>query len=133
MAKKDLVLTINVEGLSQVREVVEEALARVAELQATFDLRWKADMRAIKMWQAAHPGTGLIWPDHADLVVWLLEQLEARAGLALTDAERQTVVVDYIASSIFAADLVEAVAKTSSTHVEKRTIEILAAMRDGKR
>jgi hypothetical protein len=47
----------------------------VAELRATFDLRWKADMRAIKMWQEAHPGKELVWPDHADLVVWLMEQL----------------------------------------------------------
>ncbi len=46
------------------------------ELQATFDLRWKADMRAIKRWQAAHPGNELVWPDHADMVVWLLEQVE---------------------------------------------------------
>ncbi len=47
-----------------------------AELQATFDLRWKADMRAIKAWQAAHPGKELVWPDHADLVVWLLGEVE---------------------------------------------------------
>ena len=32
-------------------------------------------MRAIKRWQAAHPGNDLRWPDHADLVVWLMEQL----------------------------------------------------------
>ena len=54
----------------------------LAEMKATFDLRWKADMRAIKMWQAAHPerwagpGTGLIWPDHADMVVWALGEIE---------------------------------------------------------
>ena len=46
------------------------------ELRATFDLRWEADMRAIKMWQEAHPGNELVWPDHADMVVWLLEQLD---------------------------------------------------------
>ncbi len=46
----------------------------------TFDLRWKADMRAIKRWQAAHPGNDLVWPDHADLVVWLMEQLENPKG-----------------------------------------------------
>jgi hypothetical protein len=50
----------------------------VAELQATFDLRWQADQRAIKKWQAAHPGNELVWPDHADMVVWLLEQLDAQ-------------------------------------------------------
>ena len=47
------------------------------ELQQSFDLRWRASMRAIKRWQEAHPGSDLTWPDHADLVVWLLEQLDA--------------------------------------------------------
>jgi len=51
------------------REVAEE-------LGFTFDLRWKADMRAIKMWQAAHPGNDLVWPDHADMVVWLLGEVD---------------------------------------------------------
>jgi hypothetical protein len=50
------------------------AQERLAELTATFDLRWKADIRAIKRWQAAHPGNELTWPDHADLVVWLMEE-----------------------------------------------------------
>lgn len=50
-------------------------MEEVDELQATFDLRWKADMRAIKRWREAHPGRSNVWPDHADLVVWLLEQL----------------------------------------------------------
>ncbi len=44
------------------------------EMEATFDLRWKAGMRAIKRWQKEHPNKVNIWPDHADLVVWLLEQ-----------------------------------------------------------
>jgi len=43
-------------------------------LQLTFDLRWQADRRAIKRWQAAHPGNDLTWPDHADMVVWLMER-----------------------------------------------------------
>jgi hypothetical protein len=37
-------------------------------------LRWDADMRAIKRWQAAHPERGEVWPDHADMVVWLLDE-----------------------------------------------------------
>ncbi len=49
--------------------------AEVDELQQSFDLRWEADMRAIKRWhEAGNPE--LTWPDHADLVVWLLEQLK---------------------------------------------------------
>jgi len=45
---------------------------RIAELEAVFDHRWEADMRAIKMWQEAHPGNDDVWPDHADLVCWLM-------------------------------------------------------------
>jgi hypothetical protein len=52
----------------------------IKELQQSFDLRWKADMRAIKRWQEANPGKELVWPDHADLCVWLLDQLTAQAG-----------------------------------------------------
>lgn len=58
------------------------------ELRATFDMRWKADQRAIARWQAAAPegeDRSKTWPDHADMVVWLLERLdeaEARAALA---------------------------------------------------
>lgn len=52
-------------------------LAERDEIQATFDLRWQADMRAMKQWQAAHPGNELVWPDHADMVVWLLDQRDA--------------------------------------------------------
>jgi hypothetical protein len=48
----------------------------IAENEAAFDHRWKADMRAIKMWQEAHPGNDLVWPDHASLCVWLMEQLD---------------------------------------------------------
>jgi hypothetical protein len=57
-------------------EAIYEAAERASELQRTFELRWAADMRAIDRWQEAHPGSELTWPDHADLVVWLLERLE---------------------------------------------------------
>ncbi len=49
---------------------------KIAELEALFDMRWNCDMRAIKRWQEA-TGRTLTWPDHTDLLVWLLEQLEA--------------------------------------------------------
>ncbi len=52
------------------------------ELQGSCDLRRQADMRAIKLWQAAHPGNDLMWPDHVGLCAWLMEQLdEARRKL----------------------------------------------------
>lgn len=50
----------------------------IIELEASANLRWNADMRAIKKWQEAHPGNDFVWPDHADLCVWLLEQLEGK-------------------------------------------------------
>ena len=51
---------------------------RTQTLEDLFDLRWKADMRAIKMWRKGHPERKLAMPDHADLVVWLLAKLEEK-------------------------------------------------------
>ena len=56
----------------------DAAVAERDELQATFDLQWKADMRAVAMWHKAHPGNDLVWPDRANMVVWLLERDERR-------------------------------------------------------
>lgn len=58
--------------LSELQETKDDA----RDLQRTFDLRWKADRRATKLWQEAHPGNDLVWPDHADMVVWLMEELD---------------------------------------------------------
>lgn len=44
------------------------------EYERLFNINWDADQRAIKRWQEAHPGNDLVWPDRADMVVWLLEQ-----------------------------------------------------------
>jgi hypothetical protein len=49
------------------------------EYQHSFDLRWNADMRAIRRWQAEGVGREQIWPDHADMVVWLLNKLPSSA------------------------------------------------------
>lgn len=46
------------------------------DLERTFDMRWQADQRAIKRWQA-ETGRTDTWPDHADLCVWLMEKLDA--------------------------------------------------------
>ena len=59
----------------------------LAELQAVFDLRWKADMRAIKKWQET-TGRELTWPDHADLVVYLMGRLEAAEAVIDVARER---------------------------------------------
>jgi len=56
-------------------EEMAELQYKIKELEASADLRWKADMRAIKMWHDAG-NDDMVWPDHADLVVWLAKQLE---------------------------------------------------------
>lgn len=57
------------------------------EHNQSFELRWKADMRAIKRWQEK-TGRKMVWPDHADMVVWLMERLEeAESKLAIKSAE----------------------------------------------
>lgn len=70
---------------------------------ASFELRHRADMRAIARWQAA-TGRDMEWPDHSDLVVWLLERLEVAEGRA-TDLERQ--VGDRVTVMLAAADELE--------------------------
>jgi hypothetical protein len=49
-------------------------LNTLEEYQRSFELRWRADQRAIKRWRQAHPGNDHIWPDCADLCVWLMDQ-----------------------------------------------------------
>jgi hypothetical protein len=75
-------------------EKLESDLAAAKEeaesLQATFDLEWKADQRTIKRWQEAHPGNDLVWPDRANMVVWLMEHAKD-AGAALFSAIPSTI------------------------------------------
>ena len=68
--------------LSSLRAQLAQSQGELEEAKSSFDLRWKSDMRAIKMWQAAHPGNELVWPSHDDLCVWLM------AGLAAVHEER---------------------------------------------
>jgi hypothetical protein len=63
---------------------IERLKEEAADYQASFDLRWRADMRAIERWHAAG-GHRLTWPDHADLVVWLVTQWLGEPG---AEAER---------------------------------------------
>jgi hypothetical protein len=74
--------------------------AIIMEQQQSLDFRWEADMRAIKRWQAAGPGRELTWPDHADMVVWLLEgdaHLRAELSAAQQDVERMRTALTIIA------------------------------------
>ena len=71
----------------------------VASLQNTFDLMWKADQRAIKLWQEA-TGKDHIWPDKAKTTLWLLERLEA------AEADRDRLKADVDAASAEAAKFI---------------------------
>ena len=69
--------------IEEVERMAEEAVHLKEEIEdheASFELRWKADMRAIKQWQEAHPGNDHIWPDHADLCMWLIGEVERLKG-----------------------------------------------------
>lgn len=66
--------------MSHLRAELEKALQEASEYQTTFNLQWQADQRAIKRWQAAHPGNDLTWPDRADMVVWLMEQYDLQSA-----------------------------------------------------
>lgn len=79
-AHKDLVFA------ERARMDLPRVLTELEEMKSSFALRWDADMRAIKRWQVAS-GETLVWPDHADLCVWLLEQQHAQSKLIeqLTD------------------------------------------------
>lgn len=63
------------------------AKKKVTELEASFDLRWDADMRAIRLWQLA-TGEKMTWPDHADLCCWLLGELEKAREKASLDLQK---------------------------------------------
>lgn len=64
-----------IEFLKEMERKLDAARAELCEFDHTFALRRDADMRAIDRWRKAHPGNDLALPDHADLVVWLLEEL----------------------------------------------------------
>jgi chromosome segregation ATPase len=76
-------------GISD-RHVMREKNAEIAELRATLNMRYDADQRAIRRWQAAHPGNELTWPDHADMVVWMLERCDTLADALQNLCDRFT-------------------------------------------
>lgn len=63
---------------------IDEMEREAEEHDHSFELRWKADQRAIKRWHAAG-GDELTWPDHADLVIWLLERLDKIEEIAVRE------------------------------------------------
>ncbi len=87
----------------QVRDDLQAALdaanQRVEELEASFDLRWDSDMRAIKQWQAA-TGEELKWPNHADLCVWLMQRIAELEAQAAREPIPQSLEYDLITYAI---------------------------------
>lgn len=73
--------------IKTLREERDAAKVDADDLQRTFDLQWKADQRAIKRWRVAHPGNDNVWPDRANMVVWLMEQMGAPLTRPPTDEE----------------------------------------------
>lgn len=61
------------DSLSIEQKAKADSLKELHELRQTFGMRYRADMRAIKMWQK-ETGEELKWPDKADLLIWLLKK-----------------------------------------------------------
>jgi hypothetical protein len=82
--------------LTEIRDDYEQRLAAVSaerdELQASFDLRWNADMKAIARWQES-TGRELVWPDHADLCVWLMQEIK-RVGAERDELRQQLAALE---------------------------------------
>jgi len=67
------------ESLWQAEEAIEKlkiVQLKASELEELFESRHAADVRAIEMWRSGGPDKELKWPDHADLVVWLLDYID---------------------------------------------------------
>jgi hypothetical protein len=62
--------------VKRLETVIEELKSTVGELEATFDLRHKADIRGVNLWRTAHPERILFMPDHADMVFWMMEHID---------------------------------------------------------
>jgi hypothetical protein len=60
--------------------LLTEAADEIQEYEFVFDLRWKAQLRAEARWREAGKAIGedrnLKAPDSADLLVWLLDELD---------------------------------------------------------
>lgn len=65
------------EALNELVKLKVDGNDELEDYKRIFDLRWKASLRASKRWQKA-TGRALVFPDHADLCVWLLEQLDLK-------------------------------------------------------
>lgn len=76
----------NVDTTPEIAFLLEDQAKKIAELtkdleeyQRIFNMNYEADMRAIKLWQR-RTGTTRTWPDRADMVLFLITELEKRTA-----------------------------------------------------
>jgi regulator of replication initiation timing len=62
---------VGVEQLEEIEKLKEEK----GLLDAMFEMTWKADVEAIKMWREQHPDQELVIPDERKLIIWLIDQI----------------------------------------------------------
>ncbi len=62
--------------MAAAREAVPKMAARIAEMEQSFDMWYKAEMRGIAMWRDANPGNELRLPSTARHTFWLITEIE---------------------------------------------------------
>lgn len=68
------------QGAQVKSKTIKELTEEIEGMRASWALRQDADDRAIRLWQAQDPkDREQWWPDHADLCVWLMGELNQRA------------------------------------------------------
>ena len=60
---------------SILKEAQQEWFAKIEQMEATISLIHDANTKAVAMWKEAHPDDKFTWPDQAELVCWLMDQL----------------------------------------------------------
>ncbi len=105
---------------------------RVKEYDFMFDLRHKADMRAIKMWRKGHPERKLRQPDHADMVCFLLERLDK------FEATLKQEIVEHLPCELEAQSIRDEIDKAKielaelSKKLDDREIDLKEAIKEGR-
>ena len=58
------------------KQELQKGMEELQGLRATFDVRWKAQLRAVDLWEK-ESRQKLMWPKQEDLCLWLLKKMEA--------------------------------------------------------
>jgi hypothetical protein len=54
----------------------------IADYELSAKIHAECRIRAVERWQQAHPGNDLMWPDGANLLVWLMDQVAPQRRLS---------------------------------------------------